>query len=900
MQDKLQKILQEKFQLESFREGQYDIVKSVCEKNNTLVFMPTWGWKSLTYQLPGIYLEWIVLVVSPLISLMKDQVDKLNELWLRAELINSTINTYDIKIILNDLSNPSTDIKFLYIAPERLNSEEFLRVIKRVKIALVAIDEAHCISQWWHDFRPSYMKIKGFLDDLRNNPPILNSFPPREKEVTEDSSFIENTPDYITILSRELRKKWTKEEEIMWELLRNKKLNWIKFRRQHPFGRYIADFYSDELKLVIELDWKIHENQIEYDNIRTEIIEKYWVKVLRIKNEEINNDIENVFIKILSPLGGKYPKGDRGTFPIMALTATATKKVREDIIDRLWISEYNSFTSWFDRKNISIIVREISKKEEKIEKVAEIMNKTPWVWIIYCSSRKAVKELFDALSINWIKVWMYTWAMSPDVREKEQNAFMNDEYKAIIATNAFGMWIDKKDIRFVIHYNLPWSIENYYQEVWRAGRDWKNSYWVVLASFGDTKIQEFFIDNTYPTKEEILKLYDFLYIGVKEWEWKNTAVLKTYFEIASQSWISSDMKVWNALKVLEKYNILRKGINDNIDQDNFRGKWITLIKEKRKHSHLLIDWKHQELLKEESYYKLEQIKKLLFYPSCRKRFILTYFWDEEDLATLPDNCWSCDYCIDKKKIENEDIEDYVNTSVFALVLDVVKAMDLKIWAVMMTKFLRGSRDAKLLEWNMHKNDNFWALEDLTSELIQAVIEALISQDYLYKSEWKYPLLWITDTWKVAIIRDNFLKDDNMELQHYIRMKLGPDFHKSKDKGSKMKKARAPKWETYKETLSLYKDLKTLKEISEIRNLKPMTIETHIVKLYEIWELWLSDILKFSSFSKLKIVKEVIENDLDWAVDILKPIKEKLEEKWNNDTSYFEIKIAIAMMDKKDI
>ncbi len=146
------------------------------------------------------------------------------------------------------------------------------------------------------------------------NPPILNSFPPREKEVTEDSSFIENTPDYITKLSRALRKKWTKEEDIMWELLRNKKLNWIKFRRQHPFWRYIADFYSDEFKLVIELDGKIHENQIEYDKLRTEIIEKYWVKVLRIKNEEIYNNIENVINKILSPLGGKYPKGDRGIY----------------------------------------------------------------------------------------------------------------------------------------------------------------------------------------------------------------------------------------------------------------------------------------------------------------------------------------------------------------------------------------------------------------------------------------------------------------------------------------------------------------------------------------------------------------------------------------------------------
>jgi superfamily II DNA helicase RecQ/very-short-patch-repair endonuclease len=730
MHNKLLKILQKQFNLESFRDGQEEVVQSVVDWKDTLVFMPTGGWKSLTYQLPGIYREWVVLVISPLISLMKDQVDKLKELWIRTELINSTIDGFDIQIILNDLSNPNTDIKFLYIAPERLNSSEFLRVISKVNIALVAIDEAHCISQWWHDFRPSYMKIRWFLDKLRT-PPILsrgyttiNSFPPREKEAAENSTFIENTKDYITQLSRELRKKWTKWEELLWGILKNKKINWVKFRRQHPFWRYIADFYSDELKLVIELDWEIHEKQKEYDIIRDEIISNYWVQILRVKNEELDN-IKELIDKILSPLGGKYPKGDRGTFPIMALTATATKKVRVDIIERLWLVDYNSFTSWFDRKNITIIVREISKKDEKIAKVAEILEKTPWSWIIYCASRKAVKELYDVLLVNWVKVWMYTWAMSSDLREREQNAFMNDEYKVIVATNAFGMWIDKKDIRFVIHYNLPGSIENYYQEVWRAWRDWKKSFWVAIASFWDTKIQEFFIENTYPSKEEILKLYDFLYKWEKDWGWKWRVILKTYSTIASESWINSDMKVWSALKILEKYWILRKWVDSNVDNSDFRWRWLTLVQEKRKHSNLLVDWNRQELLKDEAYFKLEQVKKLLFYPTCRKRFILNYFWDEEDLATLPDNCWACDYCIEKKNMANTEIEDYVNISVFALVLDVVKKNDAKIGVVMMTKFLRWSRDAKIIEWNMHKKDDFWVLEDLTSELIQAVIEALI-------------------------------------------------------------------------------------------------------------------------------------------------------------------------------
>jgi len=758
MQNKLLDILQKQFKLESFRDGQEEIVQSAIDWKDTLVFMPTGGWKSLTYQLPGIYHEGITLVISPLISLMKDQVDKLNELWIKTQLINSTIDRYDIQIILNEISNPTTDVKFLYIAPERLNSPEFIRVISKVKISLVAIDEAHCISAWGHDFRPSYMKIRGFLDNLRKE----------------------------------------------------------------------------------------------------------------------------------------------GTFPIMALTATATHKVREDIVERLWLDDFNSFTAWFDRKNITIIVREISKKEEKMEKVAEILDKTAWSGIIYCASRKAVKEVYDLLIQNWVKAWIYTWAMTPENREVEQNRFMNDDYKVIVATNAFGMWIDKKDIRFVIHYNLPGSIENYYQEVWRAWRDGKQSFWIVIASFQDTKIQEFFIENTYPSKEEILKLYDFLYAGNKEWEWKWKTILKTYFTISSESWIWSDMKVWSALRILEKYWILRRWVNSNEQEDGFRWRWMTLIQEKRKHSNLMVDWNHQDLLKTEAYFKLEQIKKLLFYPTCRKRFILTYFWDEEDLATLPDNCWTCDYCLEKEKFADMEVEDFVNLSVFALVLDVVKQMDAKIWVVMMTKFLRGSRDAKLVEWKMDKRENFWVLEDLTSELIQAVIEALISQDYLLKTEWKYPLLWITDTGRVAIVKDSFLKDDNSELQHYIRMKLWSSSWKKKSKTTKTKKERAVKWETYNETLALLKNWTSLKEISEKRDMWLQTIEWHVVKLYEISELWLSDLLKFTNFSNLKQVKDVIINELSGVTNPLKPIKEKLAENDYKNISYFDIKMAIAMMDKKDL
>jgi len=180
MQNNLEHILQNTFGLESFREGQREIIEHIVEGNDTLVFMPTgWG-KSLTYQLPWMVRQWITIVISPLISLMNDQVDALRDRWIRAELINSTLSGREKQDILHELRYFSGDdesaIKFLYIAPERLNSNEFLWILKTIKIAAVAIDEAHCISQWGHDFRPSYMKIKWFLEELsgkQRNFPVI-------------------------------------------------------------------------------------------------------------------------------------------------------------------------------------------------------------------------------------------------------------------------------------------------------------------------------------------------------------------------------------------------------------------------------------------------------------------------------------------------------------------------------------------------------------------------------------------------------------------------------------------------------------------------------------------------------------------------------------------------------
>ena len=920
--EKINKILKQTFGFDSFREGQENIIKSVVNWQNTMVFMPTGGWKSLTYQLPGLARKGLAIIISPLISLMKDQVDALRDLWVKAELINSTISFGEQQNILNEISKNNNSIKFLYIAPERLNSSNFLRVLENIDISLIAIDEAHCISQWGHDFRPSYMKVKGFVERLQKTSKTLASphsvSPNRREEEGKQLIYDQQkyNEKYIIELSRELRKKSTKVEDILWEILRNRKFNNLKFRRQHPFWRYIADFYCKEINIAIELDWTIHDSEEhkEYDQIRTEIIEKYWVKVLRFKNEDVYSDLNKIFKWIISyiplpmgearwglTMGEAKIREQKDTFPIMALTATATQKVKADIIERLGLDSYKMFTAGFDRKNIILIVREISKKDEKLEKTFEILAKTPWSGIIYCSSRKAVKEVYDFLIQNWVKAWMYTWAMTAENRGQMQNDFMNDTYKVIVATNAFGMWIDKKDIRFVIHYNLPGSIENYYQEVWRAWRDGKNSFWIVLASYQDTKIQEFFIESSNPSKQEILQVYDYLHEVVED-----NVILKTYYDIASWSGVNNDMKVWSIIKILEKYRIIKRGVDDMWDT-NFRGRWITLTQEKRQHSHLMIDWRLQAKLEEEAYFKLDQIKKMLFYPHCRRRFVLEYFWDEEEVEKLPKNCGTCDFCIESKKFDNWEIVDLVPLSIFWIVLDTIKEYDDKFWVVMFARMLTWSQEKKLLLQHLDESDFYGALEDYKKPLVKVVIEALVEHKYLVKSEGSYPLLKLTDLWDNSIYKESLLKEKNRELQQFIHMKYKPRKSKQGSHLSSTSKSSpnlswrrgiANGW-TYLETLNLFQEWKSLSEIATIRNIKLQTIESHITKLYLNSKLSLSELMKLVEFSQIKFIKTILDSHfLKWA-ETLTEIKNKCEEQWTK-VQWFEIHVCKAMMEKKDI
>ncbi|MCK6616493.1 MAG: DNA helicase RecQ [Cyclobacteriaceae bacterium] len=351
--DTLKLKLKEIFGYGHFRGNQETIIRNLLDGRNTFVIMPTGAGKSLCYQLPALLLDGLAVVISPLIALMKNQVDQLNAYGVNARFLNSTLSKGEITRLKKDAM--AGTVKLLYVAPESLTKEENIEFLKKVKVSFVAIDEAHCISEWGHDFRPEYRRIKSMIQQL-------------------------------------------------------------------------------------------------------------------------------------------------GDLPIMALTATATPKVQIDIQKNLQMEDADVFISSFNRKNLYYEVR--PKKETKKQLIKFLRDNRGKSGIVYCLSRKKVEEIANLISVNGFKAAPYHAGLDPDVREKNQDAFLNEEIDIIVATIAFGMGIDKPDVRFVVHYDVPKSLEGYYQETGRSGRDGLEGHCLMFYSHNDlNKLEKFNKDKSVQERE---------------------------------------------------------------------------------------------------------------------------------------------------------------------------------------------------------------------------------------------------------------------------------------------------------------------------------------------------------------------------------------------------------------
>lgn len=361
-------VLKDIFGFSSFREGQEDLINNILNGKDTLGIMPTGAGKSMCYHLPALMLEGITLVVSPLISLMKDQVNSLIQEGISAAYLNSSLTYREFNLVLdNALANK---YKILYIAPERLMTPEFLSFVRNVKISMITIDEAHCVSQWGQDFRPSYLRISTFIKRFSERP-IISAF-----------------------------------------------------------------------------------------------------------------------------------------------TATATSQVKGDIIEQLGLNNPYVLVTGFDRKNLYFSVE---KPKDKFSTLLEYVNKNnDKCGIVYCSTRKSVDEVCGKLNHEGFKATRYHAGLSDDERKENQDAFIYDNSNIIVATNAFGMGIDKSNVSFVIHYNMPKNIESYYQEAGRAGRDGEPADCILLYGGQDVITNQFFIDQ--PNGNEMLDEETMLAVKEKDRE----------------------------------------------------------------------------------------------------------------------------------------------------------------------------------------------------------------------------------------------------------------------------------------------------------------------------------------------------------------------------------------------
>lgn len=446
MREKIRSILKQYWGYDEFRPLQEDIVLSVLEGKDTLALLPTGGGKSICFQVPGLAKEGICIVISPLIALMKDQVENLKKRGIKAGAIYSGLSNHEIESLLSNCAYGDT-IKFLYVSPERLKTDLFINYLQRMKVSMFAIDEAHCISQWGYDFRPPYLQIA-----------------------------------------------------------------------------------------------------------------------------EIRNHFPDV--------------------PVLALTATATPEVVKDIQLRLAFSEENVFQKSFKRDNLSYMV---VKEENKMGRMMRVINHYPGTGIVYVRNRRKTKEIAEYIAAHGVTADFYHAGLTSDVRDAKQNDWMSGKTRVIVSTNAFGMGIDKPDVRWVIHLDIPDTIEAYFQEAGRGGRDLLLSTAVMLYDDGDIKELKEGFERSYPPisfiKNAYKELCNHYQIAIGEGENKSFAF---HLEEISRKLKVKPVELFNAINFLEKLGVMM------VSEDG------------KKHSVVMMNMQSDDL---EAFYKLhperEEIIKLL-------------------------------------------------------------------------------------------------------------------------------------------------------------------------------------------------------------------------------------------------------------------------------------------------
>ncbi|MEP6568167.1 MAG: ATP-dependent DNA helicase RecQ [Acidobacteriota bacterium] len=658
------------FGFADFREGQGEVIAAILGGKDAVVVMPTGSGKSLCYQLPALMLAGPTLVVSPLIALMKDQVDGLQARQLPATFINSSIPEREQWSRIEALRRG--EFKLVYVAPERFRSQRFLEALRSVKVSLLAVDEAHCISTWGHDFRPDYLRLKSVI-------PLL------------------------------------------------------------------------------------------------------------------------------------------GTPQTLALTATATPYVRSDIVAQLGLLNPETFVSGFDRPNLTIDVVHTEKEREKVARIKRLAKMHDGSGIIYASTRKAVEQVARELRGQELSVSAYHAGMSDSARVKAQEEFMAGGTQMIVATNAFGMGIDKPDIRFVAHYQMPGSIEAYYQEIGRAGRDGLPSSCLLLFNYADKNTHDFFIEGSYPTADLVRNVYMALVsTGLKQIELSAA-------EIAKCAGAKNEMAVQSALYLLERAgHIARTANNDRRFNSNQPPPWETRTASKetdftgtagvpllsvladstsgnsrrRARSIVMLDSVPAARLRVDASdvtrraalerRKLREMIEFCYTEYCYRAHILDYFGDRHHAR----QCGACGNCSPKSSARTPLTSDEVLSDLTSRnrrgrskvatvvspraltddenlrvrkILACAARMKGRFGKTLLAASLRGSAAKNVMQAKLNELSTYGLLKDMRQEDILLYIEALLAAGCLRVSAGAYPTISLTE-----------LGDGVMREQERIELALAED------------------------------------------------------------------------------------------------------------------------------